>query len=109
MAGPRPPRRLSYPAGLAADAAGALYIADSQNNRVRKVSTGVITTALGGVPGTALLTPIALTADPGGNLYVADASFLVRVYTMAGTWLDFAGGASQGYSGDGGHGHAGPN
>jgi uncharacterized protein (TIGR03437 family) len=100
--GPPAAAQLSYPAGLAADAAGSLYIADSQNNRVRKVSNGIITTALGGVPGTALLTPIALTVDPGGNLYVTDASFLVRVYTMAGTWLDFAGGASQGYSGDGG-------
>ena len=100
--GPAAAAQLGYPAGLAVDRNGALYIADSQNNRIRKVAKGVIVTALGGVPGTSMATPIAVTVDPAGNLYVADSSFLVRAYTPAAAWVDFAGSAGQGYSGDGG-------
>jgi uncharacterized protein (TIGR03437 family) len=100
--GPAAAAQLGYPAGLALDGSGALYIADSQNNRIRKVANGVIVTALGGVPGTALSTPIAVAVDPAGNLYVADASFLVRVYSIAGVWINFAGSGAQGYAGDGG-------
>ncbi len=100
--GPAAAAQLGYPAGLAVDPSGALYIADSQNNRIRKVSNGIIVTALGGVPGTALSTPIAVAVDAAGNLYAADTSFAVRVYTAAGTWFDFAGSGAQGYAGDGG-------
>jgi len=45
--GPATSARLYYPYGVAVDAAGDLYIADLQNNRVRKVSNGVITTVAG--------------------------------------------------------------
>jgi uncharacterized protein (TIGR03437 family) len=100
--GPPAAAQLGYPAGLAVDRDGALYIADSQNNRIRKVANGVIVTALGGAPGTSLANPIAVAIDAAGNLYVADSSFLVRVYTPAAAWVNFAGSAAQGYSGDGG-------
>ena len=100
--GPPSAAQLGYPAGLAVDRDGALYIADSQNNRIRKVAKGVIVTALGGVPATSLITPIAVVVDMAGTLYVADSSFLVRAYTTAGSWVDFAGSAAQGYAGDGG-------
>lgn len=47
---------LGYPAGLAFDSAGNLYIADSSNNRVREILvSGIITTVLG-------------TGDPGATL-----------------------------------------
>jgi trimeric autotransporter adhesin len=99
--GPATSAQLGYPAGLASGSDGALYIADSQNNRIRKVSQGVISTVLGGTAGTALTTPIAVALDWAGNLYVADSGFVVRVYTAAGVWSNFAGTGAQGFSGDG--------
>ena len=77
--------RLSRPAGLAVDAAGNVYIADSYNHRVRRVdaATGVITTVAGtgaagfngdGIPATkaALAYPGHLALDTAGALYIAD-------------------------------------
>lgn len=74
---------LNVPIGLAIDAAGALYIADNTNNRVRKVSGGIITTIAGtgaydytGNGGLAtqatLRSPRGVTVDRLGNVYVAD-------------------------------------
>ena len=45
--GPATSALLSQPVGVAVDAAGNLYIADTGNNRIRKVSNGVITTVAG--------------------------------------------------------------
>jgi uncharacterized protein (TIGR03437 family) len=60
--------KLNQPSGLAFDAAGNLYIADSQNGRVRMVNQqGVISSYLHG--GTDLR---ELTFDVAGNLYVSD-------------------------------------
>lgn len=70
--------QLSAPAGVAVDPAGAVYIADSGNARVRKVYRGVIST-LGdsGIPGATLaftvVTPVGLAVDPDGSLFIADA------------------------------------
>jgi uncharacterized protein (TIGR03437 family) len=95
--------QLGFPAGLAVDRAGALYIADSQNNRVRKILPGgIISTAVGGSSGTALATPLAVAVDAAGAIYVADSSNIVRLLTIAGRWSDFAGTAELGFSGDGG-------
>jgi trimeric autotransporter adhesin len=95
--------QLAYPAGLAVDSAGALYIADSQNQRVRKVSAmGIITTVLGGSPATGLLTPTTVAVDAWGTIYVGDQSHIVRAYTTTGLWRNFAGTGIQGFAGDGG-------
>jgi sugar lactone lactonase YvrE len=70
--------QLNYPAGLAFDSAGNLYIADSSNNRVREVlPSGMITTVLGtDAPGATLPNqlnvPTGLAIDSAGNLDVAD-------------------------------------
>ncbi|MBI2680961.1 MAG: hypothetical protein HYX25_08150 [Candidatus Solibacter usitatus] len=72
--------QFAYPAGLAFDPQGNLYIADSGNNRVRKIiaSSWQITTVLGtGVPGASelrqLTLPTGVALDSSGTLYVADS------------------------------------
>src|SRR5262249_25168048 len=82
--GPAVGAPLDTPVGLATDAAGALYIADAGNNRVRKVNptTGVITTVAGGGFGfggdggaainAQLYFPTGVSLDNAGNLFIAD-------------------------------------
>jgi sugar lactone lactonase YvrE len=106
---------LNVPLGVAVDSAGAIYIADTQNNRVRKVLTnGVITTVAGsgsagysgdGGYATAaqLNLPAAIAVDKSGNLYIADAlNHCIRKVDPSGIISTIAGiGTSRGYSGDG--------
>src|ERR1019366_6300837 len=106
--------QLNGPRGVAADGAGNVYIADSGNNRVRRVTPdGVITTVAGtgvaGVSGDGGLAvnaqvgnPIALAADFSGNLYIADGSARVRKLFFSGIINTIAGNGTRGYSGDGG-------
>jgi uncharacterized protein (TIGR03437 family) len=81
--GPATSAGLFDPSGLAVDSVGNLYFADSGNNRIRKVTNGVITTVAGnGTPGfsgdngpaasAGLYAPIGVAADSAGNLYIAD-------------------------------------
>ncbi len=106
---------LDGPQGVATDAAGNLYIADTQNNVVRKVaSNGVITTFAGtGVAGSSgdggqaaaaqLSKPQSVAVDSTGNVYIADTqNNRVREVTMDGSINTFAGNGNGGYSGDGG-------
>src|ERR1035438_825726 len=62
---------LSRPQGVAVDSAGALYIADTGKNRIRKVApNGTQTT----VPvADTLSSPIGVAVDGAGNLYIADS------------------------------------
>lgn len=84
--GPATAAELNGPTGIAVDAAGNVYIADSGNNRVRKVDavTKTITTIAGGgspaddlgdglaATDAKLEFPVALTIDPAGALVIAD-------------------------------------
>jgi uncharacterized protein (TIGR03437 family) len=101
------------PAGLAVDSAGNLYISDVSNQRVRKVSNGVITTVAGnGTPGftgdngaatdAQLNNPAGLALDAAGDLYIADASNQRVRKVSGGTITTFAGTGVSGFSGDGG-------
>lgn len=94
------------PRGVATDGAGNVFVADSSNNTIRKVTAaGVVTTFAGtaGVQGRTdgtgaaarFLDPYALTADSGGNLYVADTSNnAIRKINAAGVVTTLAGSAS---------------
>ena len=106
---------LKGPTSVACDSAGNIYIADSGNNRVRKVdgTTQIITTVagngqtgatgIGGAATSAPVTPIALAVDAGGNLFIADArSRVLKVAASSGVISMFAGTGAAGYSGDGG-------
>ena len=112
--GPAASARLNMPRGVAIDSAGSLYIADSFNYRVRKITAGgVISTVAGngiccywgeGGPATsARLSAYGIAVDGSGNLYIADASSSrIRKVTAGGTISTIAGNGSSGYSGDGG-------
>lgn len=74
--GPALYAQLSHPAGLALDGSGTLYIADSGNRRIRRLSGGILSTV--NVPVTLEL-PTGLAFDSAGNLYIADRSRIVKV------------------------------
>jgi sugar lactone lactonase YvrE len=109
---------LYVPAGVAADANGKVYVADTFNNRVRKIdSAGVITTLAGtGTPfpvsgdggpaaNARLAWPTGLRLDAAGNLYIADAGNMrVRRVSRDGiiTTVAGSGPGGPGYGGDGG-------
>jgi trimeric autotransporter adhesin len=83
--GPASNALLASPSGLARDSTGNLYIGDTNNHRIRKITRdGVITTiagtgtaGFGGDGGHAtsaqLLAPTAIALDPNGNVYFADS------------------------------------
>jgi Bacterial Ig-like domain (group 3)/NHL repeat len=83
--GPATAALLDTPTGVAVDASGNLYIADSHNHRIREVSQGTITTLAGngtpgfsgdgGVPSAAQFSlPTAVAVDAAGTVYVADTN-----------------------------------
>lgn len=116
---------LNNPSGVFVDREGHLYIADLNNNRVRRVDaqSGVMSTVAGGLfqgfsgdggPATraSLNGPISVFLDRGGNMFIADAGNLrIRRVDRNGIINTVAGSASRvnmfgnflaGYSGDGG-------
>ena len=107
--------RLNAPWGIATDSADNLYIADLNNNRIRKVSGGIITTIMGdgtatlatdGQPAsvTPIYNPAAVAVDVAGNIYVADSGHNVvrKMNAVTGIATAVAGTVSPSYTGDGG-------
>jgi uncharacterized protein (TIGR03437 family) len=107
---------LKDPVAIALDAAGNLYIADTNNNVIRKVTaaSGIITTIAGnstpgysGDGGRALLAelfqPKGVAVDAAGNVYISDTlNNRIRMVTPNGIITTVVGTGAQNYTGDGG-------
>lgn len=107
--------QLNRPAGICMNAAGVTFIADCQNNRIRKIDVaGNISTIAGtgvagysGDGGTAITAkinhPMGIATDAAGNVFFADFNNnVVRKINLAGTITTIAGNGTAGFAGDGG-------
>ncbi len=111
--GPAISAGLFLPSGLAVDGSGNVYIADTNNFRVRQISpSGIITSIAGnGLKGSSgdggpaikaqLTGPLGLKLDSSGNLFIADGAS-VRMVSPSGVITTVAGTGVLGFSGDGG-------
>ena len=100
--------RFYFPESVAVDAAGNVYVADTSNHTIRKITpAGAVTTLAGsaGNPGSAdgmgslarFAYPVGVAVDAAGNIYVADAgNNTIRKITPAGDVTTLAGSAAAG-------------
>ena len=111
--GPGSAARFYAPEGLAVDGAGNLYVADTSNNTIRKITSAGIVSTFAGLAGyfgyadgngsdARFSWPYDIAADNNGNLYVADSlNDTIRKITPAGIVSTLAGSAGMSGSGDG--------
>lgn len=109
--GPGTAAQLALPSGVAVDASGNLYIADTNNNRIRKWANGTVSTVAGngeelfagdgGAASAASLDqPSGLAVDATGNLYIADRNNQrVRMVSLSGIITTVAGNGAGAFSG----------
>jgi uncharacterized protein (TIGR03437 family) len=113
--GPAARALLNYPWGITVDRSGNLYIFDSSNQRIRKVTPdGIINTVIGGkAPGysgdngpaaqAAFYDAAQMTTDADGNLYFTDTTnYRIRRISTDGIITTVAGTGKGGFTGDGG-------
>jgi len=100
--------RFRFPQGVAVDGSGNVYVADTDNMLIRKITAGVVSTLAGGnqmqglvdAAGTAarFRFPQGVAVDGSGNVYVADISnHSLRKVTAAGVVSTVAGNGTQGF------------
>ena len=116
--GQGPAASFRNPYGLATDSAGNVYVADTGNNTVRKISAGGLVSTLAGTPGTAGIAngqgaaasfngPSGITVDAAGNVLVADYfSNTIRKITAGGLVSTLAGSPASSYGAADGTGPA---
>lgn len=98
----------NYPTAVALDRSGNIYVADSGNNSIRKITPGGVVTTFAGLSGASGSTngtgtaarfsnPYALAIDSGTNIYVADSNnHLIRKITPAAVVSTLAGAGTSG-------------
>jgi hypothetical protein len=83
---------LVQPYGLTLDGSGNVYVADSGNRLIRKVTSGGVVSTLAGAGGSTFSYPVGVAIDSSGNVYVTDRSAnLIRKVTPGGTVSTYAG------------------
>jgi uncharacterized protein (TIGR03437 family) len=95
--GPATSAKFAGPSAVAVDSAGNIYIADQGNQRVQKVTGGIISTLVGG-----LNNPEGLALDAKGDLYISNSFGHEILLFSNGATTKVAGGNGQGFGGDGG-------
>jgi sugar lactone lactonase YvrE len=115
--GPAASAQFAYPSDLVVDASGALLVADTYNNRIRKIEGGRVSTIAGSgaslaadargikLPAPSLGLPLALALEPGGEALViaeAKAHRVSRLVLATGEIAPVAGSGVLGLAGEGG-------
>ncbi|MEP7140407.1 MAG: hypothetical protein ABI745_12310 [Caldimonas sp.] len=108
--GPAATAQFRTPLGIAHDAAGVIYVADTQNHVIRRVATDGTVSTLAGTAGMNALTdgtgsaarfsePTGIVLAPDGDLYVADrGNNAIRRVTTAGVVTTYAGSGTAGFA-----------
>jgi sugar lactone lactonase YvrE len=95
--------RFSSPAGIAVDSNGMIYVADTDNHAIRRITPAGLVSTFAGMPGQSgsgdgvgsaarFFYPYSVAFDGSGNMFVADTgNDTIRKITAAGTVTTFAG------------------